>query len=303
MGCLALSAALAVDSLGAQVPAKQKPVPAKDVSVPAKSEKPSSTPLIFPSKDGLALRADLYAPHKDPKTPFIVLFHQAGWSRGEYQAIAPRLNRMGFNCMAVDQRSGGEVNGIVNETAKRAKASKLPTEFVDAKQDMESALEYARKQLTTGPLLAWGSSYSAALVLQICGENALLADGVLAFAPGEYFRTRGKDWIAKSAAGLQVPVFITSAKDEEKNWNGIFSSIKSLRKTSYLPKTAGNHGSRALWRKFKDSPGYWVAVSEFLKPFLPKTTLEDSEPKPSGTPAPKGKPKPKEEPKKRPRVQ
>ncbi|MDF1838961.1 MAG: hypothetical protein P1V35_13905, partial [Planctomycetota bacterium] len=170
MGCVALFAALALEGLHAQAPDKQEPVPTKDVSVPAKAKKPAFTPLIFPSKDGLALRADLYAPHKDPKTPFIVLFHQAGWSRGEYEAIAPRLNRLGFNCMAVDQRSGGEVNGVENETAKRAKASKLPTEYVDAKQDLESALLYARKQLTTGPVLAWGSSYSASLVLQIAGE-------------------------------------------------------------------------------------------------------------------------------------
>jgi dienelactone hydrolase len=303
MGSTALCASLLLGGLQAQAPAKQKPVPPKDDNAPAQDTQPVFKALIFPSKDGLALRADLYAPHKDPKTPLIVLFHQAGWSRGEYQAIAPRLNRMGFNCLALDQRSGNAVNGIVNETAKRAEASKLPTEYVDAKQDMEAALAYARKQLTTGTLLAWGSSYSAALVLQIAGEQPLSVDGVLAFAPGEYFKTRGKHWIAKSAAGIQVPVFITSAKSEEMNWKGIFDSIKSLRKTRFLPKTEGNHGSRALWRKFKDSPEYWVAVSAFLQDFLPKISPDSSEEKPGSTPVDPEIPKKKPAPVKKPRVQ
>lgn len=297
MGLTALVAALQIGNLQAQTPEKTGQKPAQAVPAPAEAAKPASKPLIFPSKDGLALRADLYAPHKDPKTPFIVLFHQAGWSRGEYLAIAPRLNRMGFNCLAVDQRSGGAINGVANETAKRAKASKLPTEYVDAKQDMEAALIYARKQLTEGPLIAWGSSYSAALVLQITGEHPQIADGVLAFAPGEYIRNRGENWIAKSAANITIPVFITSAKNEGDNWKGIFEAIGSKRKTSYLPKTKGNHGSRALWRKFKDSPGYWVAVTAFLDSHFPRSSQAAPQQKaPEGAPtkqAPARKEKPR----------
>jgi len=76
--------------------------------------------ITFPSKDGLTITADTYITNPDNKTPFIVLFHQAGWSRGEYNEIAPKLNKLGFNCMAVDQRSGGSVNGIQNETTALA---------------------------------------------------------------------------------------------------------------------------------------------------------------------------------------
>jgi hypothetical protein len=52
----------------------------------------SPTPITFPSGDGVTCTADLYRVHPDPATPFIVLFHQAGYSRGEYREIAPRLN-------------------------------------------------------------------------------------------------------------------------------------------------------------------------------------------------------------------
>ena len=64
---------------------------------------------------------------------------------------------------------------------------------------------------------------------------------------------------------LKQPVFITSAKDEGRAWAPIFAAIASKQKTSYLPKTAGNHGSRALWQRFSDSPGYWKATTAFLQ--------------------------------------
>jgi len=44
------------------------------------------------SLDGLKITADLYMKSSDKAQPFIVLCHQAGWSRGEYREIAPKLN-------------------------------------------------------------------------------------------------------------------------------------------------------------------------------------------------------------------
>ena len=143
--------------------------------------------ITFESKDGLEITADLYNPHEDISAPFIVLCHQAGWSRGEYREIAPKLNAMGFNCMAIDQRSGGAVNDVDNETLKKAKEAEKKTTFVDAEQDMIAAVEFAREEFADGKVILWGSSYSSALALLIAGNNEGLVDGVMAFAPGEYF--------------------------------------------------------------------------------------------------------------------
>lgn len=228
--------------------------------------------VAFPSEDGLEVTADLYAPHGGD-APFIVLFHQAGWSRGEYREIAPRLNALGFNCLAVDQRSGGEVGGVKNETAARAKAAKKPATYTDALPDMRAALRYARTKHAKGKLLAWGSSYSSALVIKLAGDEPTLFDAALSFAPGEYFKkSEGKDWVKASAKKIAMPVFITSAKKEHAQWRGIFAAIGTKTKASYLPETAGNHGSRALWKKFSDSAGYWTAVEAFLAPFRKPST-------------------------------
>ena len=226
-----------------------------------------SATITFPSKDGLTITADTYMVNPDKKTPFIILFHQAGWSRGEYGEIAPKLNKLGFNCMAVDLRSGGSVNGVQNETTVQAQKQGKPVNYTDAEQDIISSIEYARKNFAKGKLIAWGSSYSAALVLKITGDNPNLIDGVISFAPGEYFKRLGKSptWIQDSAKNITVPVFITSGKNEYNNWAPIYGVINTDSKTYYLPDTKGNHGSRALWDKFFDSPGYWKAVNEFLQ--------------------------------------
>ena len=116
---------------------------------------PAKETLAFPSTDGVTITADLYAPH--PKdAPMILLFHQAGWSRGEYNEIAPRLNEMGFNCLAVDLRAGGSINGVVNQTYESAKGLYKATRYIDGLQDIESSIQYARKNLGTGKIIIWG---------------------------------------------------------------------------------------------------------------------------------------------------
>lgn len=223
--------------------------------------------LTFPSKDGLQITLDTYISVTD-KRPLIVLFHQAGWSRGEYTEIAPKLNKLGFNAIAVDLRAGNKVNGVVNETAKRAKKSGKSVRYVDALQDVEAALVYARSLVGNKvKIIAWGSSYSAALVLKVAGDRPELANAVLSFSPGEYFKKMGKpaDWIQQSAKLYTRSVFITSARAEQKHWRPIFNAIKSKKKVAFIPKAKGFHGSRALWARNKGNEAYWVAVSRFLK--------------------------------------
>ncbi len=221
--------------------------------------------IKFNSKDGLELTANLYMPN-EKTAPFIILFHQARWSRGEYQEIAPRLTILGFNCLAVDLRSGGEVNGVKNESFISAQKAMKPTKYVDAYPDIEATVNYVAEFYAEGKIILWGSSYSSALVLKFAGDNTDKVDAVLSFSPGEYFSSQGKPktWITESASKITQPVFITSARGEKPSWSSIFAAIPSEQKVSFLPTTAGNHGSRALWNKFGDSVYYWEAVENFL---------------------------------------
>ena len=124
-------------------------------------------------------------------------------------------------------------------------------------------MAYVKKTYSPKKILIWGSSYSSSLVLKYAGDNPKEVDAVLSFSPGEYF---GKDnFIKDSASKISVPTFITSAQGEKSSWSAIHVAIPTTTKTAYLPKTKGNHGSRALWAKFKDNEGYWTAVKDFLK--------------------------------------
>jgi len=223
--------------------------------------------ITFDSSDGVKITADLY-PGKGPNNPFIVLCHQAGWSRGEYREIAPKLQQAGFGCLAIDKRSGekDQYNKVINETALAAKKAGKATEFTDAEQDIVAALRWVRTEHAKGKVILWGSSYSAALSLRIAGERPDLVDGVMAFSPGEYFKRFNKSasWIESSARNIQTPTFITSAKDEHTRWQKIFDAIPSQKKNKFVPKTKGNHGSRALYKRFNDSEAYWEAVTQFL---------------------------------------
>lgn len=224
--------------------------------------------VTFPSKDGLTITADYYHPFAD-STKTIVLFHQAGSSRGEFNEIALELNRLGFNCLAVDLRSGNSMNGVKNETFQAAKAQMKNTQYLDAYRDMESAVEYVHHSLNPNTVLVLGSSYSAALAVRLGAEMPDYATAILVFSPGEYFKAFGKapDYIKQFASKLTIPVYATAAKQEIAGVTSIFDKTPEAQLTLYKPETSGNHGAKALWQEFPDSRGYWDSTTEFLKSF------------------------------------
>lgn len=217
------------------------------------------------SVDGIEITADLYRTHPDT-VPFIILYHQAGWSRGEYNETAPKLNALGYNCMAVDLRSGKQVNEVNNQTFISANKALKETKYIDAYQDIQASIRHVKKFLAKGKVIILGSSYSSSLVLKYAGDNTGSVDGVVAFSPGEYFKPFGKpaDFIESSAAKISCPSLITSARSEKNSWWAMHEAIQGDEKSYYLPETSGNHGSRALWQKFTDHKGYWEALTKFL---------------------------------------
>jgi pimeloyl-ACP methyl ester carboxylesterase len=172
--------------------------------------------------------------------------------------------------MAVDQRSGGAVNGVSNETHRRAAKKGLTRSYLDAYADLEAALGYARKELNAKRVIVWGSSYSASLVFRLAAEHPQEVTAVMAFSPGEYFKKeKGVDYIQGFAKRVKQPVFVTSAKMEREQVKPIFDASPSERKILFTPASKGQHGSRALWAKWPDNDVYWTAVNGFLKEYAP----------------------------------
>jgi dienelactone hydrolase len=224
--------------------------------------------ITFITPDKVVVTADLYTPNA-VNAPFIILFHQANYSRGEYLEIAPKLNKLGFNCMAVDLRSGEAINGIENKTWRFADSLKMETRYTDAFTDMKAAVSYVKKNYPGTKIILFGSSYSASLALKLASDFPQGITGIVAFSPGEYFAKFGwnREIIKISAAKITCPVFIASAASEQDSWKAIFDAIPGQSKTSFVPTTGGIHGAKTLWKAFPESEQYWKALGIFLKRF------------------------------------
>jgi dienelactone hydrolase len=212
----------------------------------------------FPSKDSLIIFADIYI--KERNAPTILLCHQAGYSRGEYKETAKTLNLYGYSVVALDQRSGNEVNGLVNLSHKNAIKDSLPTQYINARQDIEAAIDYIYTY-TQKPILLLGSSYSASLSLLI-GKNNPKVQAVAAFSPGEYFDSIS---IQDSLQGFDKPLFITSSKQEGPSITELIKNIEPHLNNQFIPSVNGFHGSKALWTDNKGNDLYWEAFSQFLR--------------------------------------
>ncbi|MBK5285892.1 MAG: dienelactone hydrolase family protein [Bacteroidia bacterium] len=214
--------------------------------------------ITFSSFDGITITADLY--EIDSTSPVILLCHQARYSRGEYIETAKRLNKFGFNCLAIDQRSGKECNAVTNETAKVAASKNKPGNYIDAKPDIVAAIDFLYNKYNRRIILI-GSSYSASLALILSKENEKVC-ATAVFSPGEYFGDAIS--VGKIIAGLDKPVYVTSSLNESTAVTELMKDVVSKLKVQFIPTSQGNHGSRALWASNSNNQEYWITLMAFL---------------------------------------
>ena len=218
-----------------------------------------SSSVTFAAEDGVLVHGT-YTDVPAAKA-LILLFHQAGSSKGEYATIAPLLASAGYASLAIDQRVGGTLFGP-NETAAAIKGT---ASYLDAKADLLAALDWAKgKRL---PIILWGSSYSAALVFIVAAEDPGMVSALLAFSPGEYLGPGAS--VRAAAAKLQVPIFVTTARDrgEVAAARTILAAAPARLKVQFIPAQGGVHGSSTLITSIDPAgaAAVWRAVFSFLR--------------------------------------
>jgi dienelactone hydrolase len=223
-----------------------------------KQEKTIPETITFNSLDNLPITANLYFVNE--QFPFIVLCHQAGYNKSEYAETALKLNDNGFNCLAIDQRSGGQVDGTFNETNRLALQKNKLTTYLDAEQDIVAAVNYIAKKYNT-KIILFGSSYSGSLALKIAKENVNVK-AVIAFSPGEYFGDKLN--LTLTIKDLNKPMFVSSSKDEAPEVSNLIKNVSSDIKVQFIPKGNGVHGASALMEKTPNNKEYWEALLAFL---------------------------------------
>lgn len=214
--------------------------------------------VTFMAEDSLEITADRYLANQE--YPYILLFHQAGSSRGEFKEIAEKFLKLRYNCLAVDLRSGDNSNYISNETAQKAGGQFSSVRLLDASLDIKAAIDYAWG-LNPKEVILLGSSYSASLAI-LEGKNNPKVKAVIAFSPGEYF---GDDLRMEEALDtLSRPLFIAATDREAPYINQMMSHIPEESYTLFYPKQGGVHGARALWEDNPTKDEYWLSLLLFI---------------------------------------
>jgi dienelactone hydrolase len=224
----------------------------------AAAGQPQTQAVTFPTADHVTVHAWY---HKvTPSHATILLFHQAGSSHQEYDAIAPRLNALGYSTLAVDQRAGGAMFG---PNLTRGELG-YEGSYESALSDLLAGITWAHRN-ASHRIVLWGSSYSASLTFAAAAQTRGIT-ALLAFSPGEYFDD--KQYVRRAAAQVTIPFFVDSAANQEeiRAAAAIAAPSPSHRKTVYVPQH-GIHGSSTLLES-RDPAGArenWAAVERFLR--------------------------------------
>ena len=222
--------------------------------------------IAFPTSDGVTVHGDLYVSESGEQGPLILLFHQGGADgRGEYGPIVGRLVDQGFSILLIDQRRGGDRFGGPNRTA--ADLAGVEFGYCNVYPDLEATLSLVRERGFVGPLVAWGSSYSATLTIRLAAEHPDELEAALAFSPASGEPMKGCR-PETYAADVEIPVLVLRPANEME----IESVSQQMRELSavglqtYVAAARG-HGSSILVAK---RTGYdplllWGVVLRFLR--------------------------------------
>ncbi|MFS8083207.1 MAG: alpha/beta hydrolase [Ginsengibacter sp.] len=212
--------------------------------------------------DAVTLRAaDSVAVHgtvthaKAHNDKVLLLFHQAHANRHEYDSLIAGFNKLGYDTLAIDQRSGGDLFNGHNATVQTLGKS---ADYLDAAPDLDAALVWARGQ-HYGNIVAVGSSYSSALVILLAAKQPQGLTAIASFSPGEYFDD--KNLIKNAAAKVTVPFYITTDPEEASNVTEVLTRAKGSNIEHYEP-TAGVHGASTLVEA-RDPTGYAANMKSF----------------------------------------
>lgn len=217
----------------------------------------------FYTSDSIQVFGDFYKVGKEATT--IILFHQArSNARGEYEHIANRLHKKGYNVLAIDQRSGGQLYGSYNRTV--AKFSSKNYTYCNAYLDLEGALKFLNESGLDNKVIVWGSSYSAALVVKLATNHPDEINGVLAFSPasGEPMEGCSPNELFSE---IKTPLMILRPA-QEAEYESVKNQLELAKANGIKTYIAigGVHGSSMLVesRTKANTDQTWAAVYGFI---------------------------------------
>ena len=223
--------------------------------------------VSFNTKDSITIHGDMYTINKNRAT--LILTHQGGSNaQGEYHTIIPKLLNEGYNILAIDLRVGGSsYYGGYNRTIANLKTNNF--DYCEAYPDIEGALDYLIKNNYNGHKILWGSSYSAALGIQLASNRLNDISAILAFSPstGNAVKNCHPNPYLEH---ISIPLLLLRPQSEMARQSSIdqFKIAKTNNHQTFIAKH-GVHGSSMLVeeRVKEDVSETWKTILEFLSPY------------------------------------
>ncbi len=224
-----------------QVTATRVPVPTVTAGA---TTHPKPTPVIAvtpapPVKvtvntDGATLAASYYPPAVSPpagaqSAPGVLLLHMLGRSRGDWDAFAKELQKLGIAALTLDLRGHGESTG--------------PADWAKAPGDTRAAWEALIQQAAVDPkdTAIVGASLGANLAL-IAGANITNPPvvGVVALSPGLDYRGVQPEPVLPNFG--QRPVFLVASQNDAYSYDSVKQMAAKAAKAETYYFTNAGHG-------------------------------------------------------------
>ena len=127
-------------------------------------------PLMISTSDGLVLQATFYSSPVQP-APVVLMLHQVGGSRADWDPLAQRLQAAGYAVLALDLRGYGDTGGEANWSL--------------AQGDVAAAVSLIQEMgdVDASHIVIVGASIGANLALNACADTSGCAAAVL-LSPG-----------------------------------------------------------------------------------------------------------------------
>ncbi len=182
----------------------------QDDSILNQPKSGSMNKISLKTKDGVKISADLYS--VDNAFGWLVLVHMMPATKESYKDLATRLQRLGYESLAIDLRGHGESDGGPN--------GYLNFSDVDNQKsilDLEAAaIDLIQERGATPDKISFiGASIGANLSLQYISENPEFKIVVLLSVGLNYHGIKTEPLVKNLKAGQKV--FFISAKDDDNN--------------------------------------------------------------------------------------
>ncbi len=217
-----------------------------------------SRDIILTAADDVTIRATLSTPQKvTGKTAAVILIHQGGSNRHEWDALVPKLLDRNYIVLAYDVRGHGESDPVDS-------LRKLFNDPNLAPLDLQAAIQYlqARPNVDANRLAVVGASIGANLAAMASSEYAIKTAVAISGKTSAVYNLAGK-----TSLTMRSVFFISSAGDQggkRATWaTELYDQTREPRQLLIVPNSS-QHGVGI----FDDEPQVTQKILAWLKTTL-----------------------------------